>query len=150
MKSNMKLKFIAELKRFQNRTIDLASFQKWISDNFDDLEGLSSPGLLMRLKRGGEQQAMRAVVSILPSCSACSDICKVGAFIIRQEHSTCLSQIAQAVQKGTLVQIARPDWFKTDDKHFGPDGYYKCNICDAVWTLVLPEREDNGLWERIA
>lgn len=89
-------------------------------------------------------------MSLLPSCSNCRDICKEGIFLTRQEHAACVSNVSQAVSNGTLKPIPRPEWFRPSDKHFGADGYFKCNTCDAVWTLVTPEREDNGLWERIA
>lgn len=150
MKNDINSRFIVEMKRLQSGAADLSAFQTWISNNYQDLRELTSPGLLIKLKRGGEQQTMKAVMALLPSCSNCRGICEGGNFLTRQEHTACASRVAQAAQNGTLKQVPRPDWFQPDDKHFGPDGYYKCNICDAVWTLVLPEREDNGLWERIA
>lgn len=145
----MNSRFIVELKKFQSRATDLSTFQKWISDNYQGLGAFASPGLLIKLKRGGERKVMEAVMALLPSCSNCRDICEGGPFLTRKEYADCASCVAQATQNGMLTKVGRPAWFQPDGEHFGADGYYKCNICSAVWTLVLPEREDNGLWERI-
>jgi hypothetical protein len=150
MNENIDSALIAELKRLRSGAIDLPSFQRWLSEDQQKLGQSVSSGILLKLKRGDERQAMKAAETLLPTCVKCRDICKHGGFLTRQEYALCASQVARAVENSTLTAIARPRWFYSDDKHYGADGYFKCNTCDAFWTLVAPEREDNGLWERIA
>jgi hypothetical protein len=143
-------KFIVELKRFRRREIDIFSFRKWMIDNYKNLQPVTPSGLLIKLKRGTELQAMTAIASILSSCQNCRDFCQKGIFLTRTEYAACASKVLEATKTGVLKQVARPAWFYSDDKHFGADAYYTCEICDSLWTLVTPEREDNGLWARIA
>lgn len=150
MNNNLKFELVSELKSFRSGAIDASSFREWIVVNYKDLEPLISPGLLIKLKRGSEPQMRATVASLLPSCPNCRDICEEGSFLTREEYVTCTSKVTEAVRTGSLAPVGRPSWFNPEDKHFGADGYYKCNICEAMWTLVNPEREDNGLWERVA
>lgn len=149
MSNDMNSELIAELKSIRSRSIDISSFREWVAVKYKDLQPLMSPGLLMKLKRGNERQVLAAIASLLPSCPNCRDIFEQGSFLTRGEYAACISQVTKAVQNRALTQIGRPTWFHPDGKHFGADAYYTCNICDAIWTLVMPEREDNGLWERI-
>ena len=112
-------------------------------------KGSDSTATEQIIGRVGDAQTMKSVVALSLSCSNCRDICERGAFSTRQEFTACASRVAHAAQNGTLISVPRPDWFRPDNKHFAPDGYYRCNSCDTVWTLVLPGREDNGLWGTI-
>ena len=147
-KSDKELLF--ELCRFRSEVSDLTVFQNWIASNYIRLQPKVSPGYLLKLRRGDKQQVMKIVTGLVPSCVNCRDICPEGAFLTREAFSQCAASVAQRTRSGALTPIGPPPWFKPDDKHFGADSYFRCATCGAVWTLVLPEREDNGLWERLA
>jgi hypothetical protein len=140
---------IGKLKEFQKGELDLQSFQKWISVHSDQLRLFLAPDVLLCLKRGDKQKAMKAVVMVLPACSACAHIGDIGVFSSRQEHSACIARVKESVLRGVLKGIPRPKWFHASGHNLGADGYFECENCSAIWTLVEPEREDNGLWERL-
>jgi hypothetical protein len=87
---------------------------------------------------------------LLPACIECQNLCQEGTFWSRHEQGKCPAQIVNSVQKGYLRKISRPEWVHSGGTHFGADAYFECTICSAIWTMVEPEREDNGLWERLA
>jgi hypothetical protein len=142
-------RIIEKLRDFQKGQVDLQSFQQWISVHSDQLRLGLAPGVLLNLKRGDKQKAMKAAAMALPACSDCGHLCDSGVFSSRQEHSACAAQVKESVRKGTLKGIPRPNWFRASPHNLGADGYFECGNCSAIWTLVEPEREDNGLWERI-
>jgi hypothetical protein len=150
MKNISDPELIVELKNFQSGITDLINFQIWIGTKYDHLRSLIPPGILLKLRRGTEEQVMKAIASLLPPCAVCGEICSEGNFLTRQNYLECMPRIEQSIRNGLLVQIPRPRWFHAGDKHFGADGYFKCTACNAIWTFVMPEREDNGLWERLA
>lgn len=125
-------------------------FQVWMQSNEDALAGLISQGDLLRLKRGDLPRVMNALTRLLPSCSACGKLWPRGAFSSRADHQACAQRVDMALADGVLRRTDRPAWVLSDVSQFGSDAYYGCVNCGAHWILVEPEREDNGLWDRIA
>lgn len=142
--------FVANLRKFRRGDIDLPSFQDWIARQSTNLSLMVPTGVLLKLRRGDKEKAMRAVARLLPACAYCGQMPAVGVFTSREQHSTYASWVTQAVRNGTFKPIPRPDWLHSTQQHFGADGYFQCTNCGSLWTLVEPEREDNGLWERLA
>ena len=60
------------------------------------------------------------------------------------------SRVDVALSSGELVRIKRPQWLQHGGTQLGADAYFECKFCGAIWTLVEPERQDNGMWQRIA
>lgn len=141
--------FIDKLREFQRGSVDLLSFQQWIELHYDQLTPLVAPGALLKLRRGDKQKALKAVGQLLPSCPDCAQLCEGRVFSSREEHGVCAARVEDSLRAGTLKRIQRPDWFHPSELHFGADGYFECTMCGTIWTLVEPEREDNGLWERL-
>lgn len=135
---------------FRSNPIDLNSFHNWIKASHAELLTHLSPGILLKLTRGDTAKVLITISKILPACSNCADICKEGAFANRSEHVSCASRVDLAILDGYLERIKKPSWVGQDNFQLGADAYYKCSSCGSIWTLVEPERQDNGLWERLA
>jgi hypothetical protein len=129
---------------------ELASFQVWVKANRSVLSTEMSPGNLLKLSHGNMAKVMEALVNLLPDCTRCGRICQPGPFASRIEHAECASLVDSAVNDEVLLRVKRPGWVLLDQRQLGADAYFECRNCGALWTLVEPERQDNGLWERLS
>ncbi|UTM58454.1 hypothetical protein L4174_006340 [Photobacterium sp. CCB-ST2H9] len=139
-----------KIKSLRAGLISVEEFQTWINSASADELKLVPQGILLRLKRGGMDKVMLASVNILPDCVNCHGIYRQGVFESRNEHASCSKYVDQAVQGNVLVSIQKPKWYKPKAGQLGPESYYSCTSCGSIWNLVEPERQCNGLWERIA
>lgn len=131
-------------------TLSIDEFQSWVNASSDALSKLVPQGVLLKLKRGDMGKVMSVAIGILPSCTKCGQICNQGEFASRAEHSSCAAVVEKALQNSVLVRTQKPAWYKPKPGQLGPDAYYQCSSCNAVWNLVEPERHCNGLWGRVA
>lgn len=150
MKSLLDIDLHEEFVNFRQGVIDLGIFQQWVEKNHDRLATHISAGTLLKLRRGDIRKVMASIAMLLPSCVKCGNICQAGPFTTRQDHATCASNVDVAMKNGVLSRIPQPNWSPIDSSQLGADAYFKCTSCGSVWTLVEPERQDNGTWERLA
>lgn len=150
MNTDISEQLLIELKKLRDDTGELEKFRNWMRANAESLNLTISPGCLLRLKRGEMQHVMRVSAALIPSCIYCRDLCDKGVFLTRQQNALCTSTVSKAMQSGYVTPTRCPPWFAPPDIHFGADAYFKCRTCGALYTLVAPEGEDNGLWERFA
>lgn len=139
-----------KLLDFRGGLVDLGSLHKWADENQEKLRTHMSPGLLLKLRKGNATQVMGIVASIVPACQVCSGINPVGVFSSRQDHARCAQHVDAAMTSGALKRIRIPSWFQAAHSQLGADAYFECTCCGSIWTLVEPERQDHGLWERLA
>jgi hypothetical protein len=139
-----------ELVNFRQGAINLGVFQHWVEKNHDRLAAQIPAGILLKLRRGDVRKIMASIAKLIPTCARCGQICQVGPFTTRQAHAKCASNVDAAVKNAVLSRIAQPNWVPIGNSQFGAAGYFKCTGCGSVWTLVEPERQDNGTWERLA
>jgi len=137
---------IGEL-RASNITVD--DFHQWVVASSATLSKVVSQGVLLKFKRGDMSKIMAASKVVLPPCSKCSSLFKEGEFSDRAEHASCARIVDQAMATGLLNRVGRPNWFKPNSNQLGADAYFECSSCGALWTLVEPERQYHGLWERV-
>lgn len=134
---------------FKSGSVDLTSFQEWVSNNQETFKNLVSQGVLLKLRRGDMETVMGCIASFDSACDKCSGINPAGRFTSRQEFSICASHVDNALASGVLKRVKMPIWVKPEALQFGADAYYECTTCSTTWLLVEPEREDNGLWRRL-
>lgn len=139
-----------KLRALRAGTLSIDEFQSWVKASSDALSKLVPQGVLLKLKRGDMGKVMSVAIGILPSCTKCGQICNQADFTNRAEHSACAAAVEKALQHGVLVRTKKPVWYKPKPGQLGPDAYYQCSSCNAIWNLVEPERHCNGLWERVA
>lgn len=139
-----------EFAKFRQGNIDHGIFQQWVENNYDRLARHISVGNLLKLRRGDIRKAMASIATLLPSCGKCGNIYQAGPFTTRQDHATCASKVDLAMKNGELIRIPQPIWSPIDNSQLGADAYFECTGCGSIWTLVEPERQDNGTWERLA
>lgn len=133
--------------RASNIAVD--DFHQWVIDSSETLSKGVPKGILLKLKRGDMSQILDASKTVIPACLSCSSLFKEGEFSDRAEHLSCANIVAQAITTGLLNRVARPIWFKPNSNQLGADAYFECSSCCALWTLVEPERQYCGLWERV-
>lgn len=150
MSTDTSEQLLIELKRLRDEARNLEKFRSWVFANTESLNLTIPPGYLLKLKRGEMQHVMRVSAALIPSCIDCRDLCEGGVLLTRQQSALCTSTVSKAMQLGFITPSHRPPWFAPRDIHFGADAYFKCRTCGALYTLVAPEGEDNGLWERFA
>lgn len=121
-----------------------------VEKNHDRLAMHISAGNFLKLRRGDTQKVMASIAVVLPACVKCGNICPAGPFITRQDHATCATNVDAAVKNGDLCRIPQPNWASIDNSQLGADAYFRCTGCGSVWTLVEPERQENGTSERLA
>lgn len=139
-----------ELRKFRQGEVDLASFRQWVEVNQDKLSTRTSPGILLKLRRGNTQKVMAAIADILPSCAQCGQIGVLGDFSSRPEHAKVGKAVEAALYAGILKRIPRPLWVGESFLRLGADAYFCCVHCGSIWCLVEPEQHDNGFWRRFA
>lgn len=143
--------FLKKILEFRLENIDLHFFQEWANLNSKILSDMKiSDGLSLRLRRGDKQTVMKSIASILPPCKQCNALPPSIFFYNRQDQENVFLKINSFLKNGILNNISKPDWYHPDSKPFGADTYYICATCNSMWTLVQPEHEDNGCWQRIA
>lgn len=135
---------------FRRGMINLGVFQRWVEENRERLAEQIAAGILLKLRRGDLQKAMASLATLIPTCVKCRSICQAGPFMTRQDHAKCALNVDIVVKNGHLSQIPRPNWTPIDNSQLGADAYFICTGCGSVWTLVEPERQDNGTWQRLA
>jgi hypothetical protein len=150
MKSLLDSDLHDEFVNFRQGVIGLDIFQQWVEKNHDRLATHISAGNLLKLRRGDIHKVMASIAKVLPSCIKCGNICQAGPFTTRHDHATCASNVEMALKNGEISRIPLPSWAPIDNSQLGADAYFKCMGCGSVWTLVEPERQDNGTWERLA
>jgi hypothetical protein len=150
MKSLLDSDFQEEFVKFRQGAISLGVFQQWVERNYERLATQVSAGILLKLRRGNAQKVMASIAVLVPDCAKCGHICPRGPFTTRQEHAGCASKVEIAVKNGDLSRIPPPNWRPIDNSQLGADAYFECTACGSVWTLVEPERQDNGMWDRLA
>lgn len=148
--NNLSNDFEAALREVRSNPGMKDEFQKWVRAHNESLSNHLSQGVYLRLARGDIEKVMSSVAALLPGCSHCERICSQGAFDSRSEQHECERRVDAALQGGDLRRVKRPVWFNPHHSQLGSDGYFECVTCGSVWTLVEPERQDNGLWERIS
>lgn len=147
---NIEIELIEKLRRFRDDPTELGSLQYWLKININEIERLISPGVALKLCSRDIQKVMSAIVSIVPPCSICGSIARPRAFTLRQEHRFVALHVEQAILGGFLSRIKSPAWLNNDDLEHAADAYFNCGSCGAIWTLVEPEREYTGQWQRLA
>lgn len=138
------------LRELRRENINVEEFHQWMKTLNEESTRTVPKGILLKLKHGDMNKILSASKAILPSCLKCSAICKEHAFYDRSEHAACASAIDQALQAGILRRLAKPKWYVPSNTQPGADAYFACSFCGSIWNLVEPERQYNGLWERIA
>lgn len=150
MEKTLDPQILEKMMRFRNGELELTAFQNFITMNIAQLKPVVPPGVMLKLRRGDKQTVIKAVAIVFPNCSLCEALCDVGHFTSRQAQSSCEARVYDSFQRGDIQRVSRPEWFNPTQAHFGADGYFSCTRCGSIWNMVEPEREDNGLWGRIA
>lgn len=141
---------VQKLQAFRSGNMRLLDFQTWAANSVDLTNSQIPSGILLKLKRGDVPKVMAAIVSLIPACKACSQLPKPKEFTNRAEHADCALRVDACIAVGVLQRIKCPDWVSLQESHVGAYACYMCATCESMWLLVEPERQDNGLWERLA
>jgi hypothetical protein len=136
--------------QLRSNLIDEGEFKDWVSSVSKDLSTEVSRGAMLKLKRGGKSEILEVSTLLFSACDQCLNLFPQGEFASRLEHSDCVKKVDAAISQGLLTRVDQPDWFKPSTNQIGSDAYYRCTSCGALWSLVEPERQYHGLWERIA
>lgn len=138
------------LRAFRKEPINQDAFRDWVRKNHSRLAPQCAPGLILKLRSRDVQTIMSSIANLIPACSQCVQVGEQKIFESRAEQLSYARRVDATLNGGPLKRIKRPNWFQHDGAQLGPDGYFECTSCGAFWTLVEPERQYNGLWQRIA
>jgi hypothetical protein len=144
------MKFLCQLLAFRRNPVSPRGLIAWLDRNQSELAGILSPGILLKLRSNNIQKIMSAIAVLLPACTHCDQVGAPTIFASRQEHSSYAKRVDGAISNGILKRVKSPNWLLPDNSQMGADAYFECAVCGAIWSLVEPERQDNGKWERIA
>lgn len=139
-----------KIKSLRNSSISIDLFRDWVSDSGNEIEKYFSRGQLLKLRHADLAVVLDLSKKVLPACKRCSSIFNEGVFIDKVTHVVCVDSVIGAVGLGILEKIDRPSWYKIAEPHVGAAAYYKCNSCGSLWSIVEPERQYRGGWQRIA
>ena len=143
--------FYAHLLDFRKDPVSLHGLKAWLDQNQSEPDGILSPGILLKLRSTNIQKIMSAIAVLLPACTPhCDQVGVPTVFASRQEHSSYAKTVDGAISNGILKRVKSPNWLLPDNSQMGADAYFECGVGGAIWSLVEPERQDNGKWERIA
>lgn len=140
---------IHKLKQLRVADISTNDFRKWFIGK-NDIEKIISRGFYLKLKKNDFKTMMHVLCLLSPSCNKCGNLYKIMVFENRKQQLKCLESIEIAEKQKTLIWIDKPYWYIPKDNQLGAEAFYKCNHCGAIWNLVEPEKQYNGLWNRVA
>ena len=144
------MKFLCHLLDFRKAPVSLHGLKAWLDQNQSELAEILSPGILLKLRSNKIHKIMSAIAVLLPACTHCNQVGAPTIFASRQEHSSYAYRVDDAISNAILTRVKPPYWLLPDNSQMGADAYFECTVCGAIWSLVEPERQDNGKWERIA
>lgn len=141
---------IDRLRAFRNAPLKQKDLRVWVRQERAQLDQQFAPGLVLKLCSRDLQSIMSSIAILVPACSKCAKTGEQKIFGSRIEQLAYSNRVDLALESGELVRIKRPQWFQHCSTQLGADAYFECKFCGAIWTLVEPERQDNGMWQRIA
>ena len=150
MRKMLEAELEKHLRAFRAEPGSPCELKAWLDQNQPELATILSPGILLKLRSPNVGKIMGAIALLLPGCTHCGQVGAPTTFASRQEHSSYAKRVDDAISNNILKRVKAPQWLLPDNSQMGADGYFKCSVCGAIWSLVEPERQDNGKWERIA
>ena len=117
-----------------------AEFKRIIDSPYIEVE---SPALALSLL-----VLVRALVlECLAACQNCTQVYQAGEFRDYQDFEQCDDRLRSA--SGVFTPVPAPAWYTAPAHILGGEVLYQCQQCEAIWSLILPERAQRGSWCRI-
>jgi glutathionyl-hydroquinone reductase len=127
-----------QIEAFLKEDISPSQFRAQVESNADQIIAAYNRGIYLKLKYGFRDTA-REIFERSNPCPNCREL---------EEHK---DQLEARIEEGKFQRTQKPSWADPLDFHrvTGPDAFYKCTGCGAIWYEVLPEKEFAGYVQRI-
>lgn len=134
------------LRRCRDGHATVAALRAWLDT--PAAAGTALPGrtAYLRLRHGDPQPAF---LEMLAPCAWCAGSLEAGEFAVYDAFAAFHVRLEQVQAQGRMRRIPAPAWYRLPDEVLGGQAFFRCQGCNAIWSLILPERAQRGRWFRV-
>jgi hypothetical protein len=128
----------------------LSDFHNWEKFHQAALVANFTQGEILRFRHDSAQEIFRQAIKIREACQYCGSLPTENNFSSRKYFLLTAKYLDNLIRWGIFIRATAPSWFISAGEYVGAEDYLQCVACGGLWHLTLPEKENNGSFNRIA